>query len=102
MSTATKRRKKTTSITLYTKRWFNRSCGNTYHSVTIFVNGEQVHRVDFAYGYGQQYEWTAKSWLAKNGYLKTIQDNESLWRYCETHKIHYMTFVSDVGRKKDL
>ncbi len=98
----TKRRKKTKTITLDAKRWFNKSCGNTYHSVNILVNGQQVHQVEFAYGYGQQYEWTARAWLAKNGYLKDIEDNESLWRYCDDHKIHLMQFVSDVGRKKDL
>lgn len=98
----TKRRKKTTSITLDAKRWFNRTCGSTYHSVTILVNGQSVHQVEFAYGYGQQYEWTARQWLAKNGYLKGIEENQSLWRYCDDHKIQLLNFVSDVARKKDL
>lgn len=97
-----RKKTKTKTITLDAKRWFSKSVGSTYHSVTILVNGKQVYRVDFAYGYGDQYQWTAAKHLASLGHLPGIRSPESLWRYCDRMKIHLMNFVSDVGRKKDL
>lgn len=97
-----RKKTKTKTITLDAKRWFSKSVGSTYHSVTILVNGKQVDRVDFAYGYGDQYQWTAAKHLASLGHLPDIRSPESLWRYCDRMKIHLMNFVSDVGRKKDL
>lgn len=46
-------------IVVVGRRWFDKQGGNTYHSVTVFVNGSQVGRVPFAYGYDSHYLQTA-------------------------------------------
>lgn len=89
------------SIVLHGRRWFRRGPGNTYHSVEIIVDGETVHIVPYAYGYGQQYEHTARQWLKREGYLPGIGD-EVLWRYCDRVGCKYLSDVEDVRRRKDL
>jgi hypothetical protein len=94
-------------LQVFGRRWFNRSCGNTYHSATIYVDGDCVHKIDFAYGYGNHYEETSLQWLEKNGYLPGLihhrnGSHEGLWRYCERNGIKYRQDVTDVQRKKDL
>ena len=101
------RKLKVRSITVFGRRWFERTNGNTYHSALILVNGEHVHKIEFAYGYSNQYEWNARQWLADNGYLPGIESidgrpGESLWRYCERLGISYVSEVVDVARKRDL
>lgn len=95
------------SIMVVGKRWFSRGPGNTYHSANIYVDGKQVHRIDFAYGYGDQDVWNAAKWLEQNGYMpgRENYDNggaEAIWRYCEKNGIQFSYEVSDVQRKKDL
>ena len=95
------------SIILIGRKWFHKGPGNTYHSVSIYVDGKMVHKVDYCYGYGNQWEWTGAEWLNKNGYVDLERfegtgGHESLWRYCEKHSIAYSCEVTDVQRKKDL
>lgn len=102
-----KRRNPTKSITIIGRRWFERTNGNTYFSADIFVNGEQVHRIDFEYGYGSFYKQASTEWLYKNGYLPGLEQrengsSESLWMYRDRKKITLVDSVTDVQRKKDL
>lgn len=46
-------------IIITVKKWFQRSFGNTYHSVSISKNGEFVDYISFRYGYGDHYLNTA-------------------------------------------
>lgn len=94
-------------IRLLGRRWFQRTYGNTYHSVEIWIDGEQVHKVDKSYGYDSQYLESAKKWLDKEGYLPTLEHynyggSESLWRYCLRNNICFINQVFDVEREKDL
>lgn len=89
------------------RRWFQRGPGNTYHSVTIFRDGEQIAYLPFAYGYGDQYIQTALDWLEDNGRIPAriphpaTGGKESGTRYLrEVLGIDYE--VHDVDRKKDL
>ncbi len=96
-----------TSLVIVGRRWFERTNGNTYHSAEIIVDGKCVHKIDYAYGYGQQYCHNAKIWLHQNGYLPELETRdgtpgESLWRYCERKGIVFTDTVTDVRRKKDL
>lgn len=85
------------------RRWFQKSCGNTYHSAEIFVDGKQIEGVSYAYGYGNHYLTTALKKLQEQGFLKDMDESKkSLWRYCEDNGIDFYYNVSDVGRKKDL
>jgi hypothetical protein len=100
-------KRKMSSLVLVGRRWFGRTNGNTYHSCEIIVDGNCVHKIDYAYGYGRQYEDNAKIWLDQSGYLPGREKRdgtpgESLWRYCERHSIIYTNTVTDVQRKKDL
>jgi hypothetical protein len=95
------------SIMLIGRRWFEKTNGNTYHSVSIYVDGKPIGKVDFRYGYGDQWQWTGCEWLERNGYLPGIEHfknggSESIWRYCERHGITFSSEVTDVQRKKDL
>lgn len=99
--------KRMSSLTLIGRRWFNRRCGNTYHSVEIIVDGNCVQKIDYSYGYGEQYEDTAKNWLDAHGYTPGREKRdgtpgEALWRYCERKGIIFTRTVTDVQRKKDL
>ena len=84
------------------KRWFQKSYGNTYHSVKAFVDGKLVVNVPYCYGYDSQYIQTAENGLAKLGYLSDMEHYEPLHRYCERKGIIYTTDVANVTRKRDL
>ena len=88
---------KPNNLHISARRWFQKTYGNTYHSVNIYIDGQMVHRVPFAYGYGEQWLQTAIDWLRLNGYpdaeYGTLYLRETLGGtyQCE-----------DVQRKRDL
>lgn len=107
------KRKKTRSIVIIGRRWFDRVNGNTYNTAQIIINGETVHSLPFDYGYGDNYADRAQQWLTDNGYLPdragTGNDDqtkwtphEPMWKYCKRMNIKYIYTASNVGRKKDL
>ena len=90
---------KTDYFVIDAKRWFDRVNGNTYHSVSVYKNGELLDRVSFTYGYGSHYEQTALELLQKNGITK----QEIFWKFKEEiGRDRVMVFCNDVKRKKDL
>lgn len=94
------------SITIRGRRWFQKTYGNTYFSCEIFVNGENVHNIDYQYGYGNQYSWEAAKWLDQNKYIKLEHfsngGTEALWTYCDKNNIDLYDTVIDVQQKRDL
>lgn len=90
------------TLELHGCRWFNKKKGSTYHSVNIMVDDEQVHKIDYAYGYGDQWMDSAANWLEVNGKLPDHTKNEALWRYCERKRIKFTYTINDVAKKKDL
>jgi hypothetical protein len=97
----------TQTIHIEGRRWFQRTYGNTYHSVRIFRDGEQVAYLPFQYGYGEQYLQTAFDWLAANGMPELAEryDNGAR-KYFGTQYLrevlHGTHSVIDVTRKGDL
>lgn len=93
------------TILVQGRRWFDRTYGNTYHSVLVEVDGEVVGIEPFAYGYDEQYIQTAENMLVDKGILpKFTYDNGfnyGLRRVCDELGIELTTTVTD-GRKKDL
>ncbi|MGL5281306.1 MAG: hypothetical protein ACRC8W_06020 [Plesiomonas shigelloides] len=109
------------------KRWFQRSYGNTYHSVNVaaVVSRETANRLDpiaypitqrnsdvwidlgyvgFAYGYDRGFEQTALSIL-----IEAVSDAPQEWKQnsyaCQVAtalNVPYTESVYDVSRKKDL
>lgn len=92
------------TITVIGKRWFERVNGNTYHSVSVYVDGDCIGNVPFTYGYDRHYQQTALELLKKHfEYSNDYQDNHSaLWRAVENAGDFLVDSVSDVQRKKDL
>lgn len=112
-------------ISVTGKRWFQRSYGNTYHSVNVavLVDVSVANRlcasqygnksgnvwidlayVGFAYGYDRGFEQTALSAL-----IETVKDAPATWRNmsyarqaAEDLGVVYTENVYDVIRKKDL
>lgn len=90
------------ALTVIGRRWFNKTFGNTYHSVIALVDGQEVVSIPYAYGYGNQWEWNALAALKARGLLPGVKEVESLWSYCERMGVIYTSTVTDVPRKKDL
>lgn len=94
------------------KRWFQKTYGNTYHSVEVFERGKnKVFKVPFVYGYGEHYKVTASKLISENfpEVLKILGDDAKLslnyWRNLEKleqNDIIIIFNVNDVNRKKDL
>ena len=113
--------RKVTRIEIQAKRWFERTNGNTYHSVDVYANGVHVGSEPFAYGYDEQYMQTAHDILQRAGiYRKTVVYDtlhpqlQQMWRdvqqgeYWEfeldkrNNRDKFIINVEDVKRKKDL
>lgn len=89
------------------RRWFQRTYGNTYHSVRIFRDGAEIAYLPFAYGYGNQFLQTAFDWLGHNGMPELLEEhgNGSRKHYGTQYLREVMggTYsVIDVERKRDL
>lgn len=78
------------------KRWFQKSYGNTYHTVTVLVNGEEL-KSGITYGYGNHYLTTAAELLKANSY-NIPSDNGKAFAMMTK----YEHTATDVKRKKDL
>lgn len=76
------------------RRWFQKSYGNTYFSVDIYLHDVLLHSIPFQYGYDRQYYFVAIKWLEENGYIKKADKNNETYTIDES--------VTDVKRKKDL
>lgn len=88
--------KKINTLEVIGKRWFQKSYGNTYHTTTIIVNGEEI-KSGIKYGYENAYLQTAADLLRANGYELPSDSLEAFRMVCE-----YPHSVKDVKRKKDL
>jgi len=106
-SAKSKPAKKYPQIHIEGRRWFQKTFGNTYHSVRILVDGKQVCYLPFTYGYCEQFLQTAWEWLAANGFpeLDERHANGSRKNYGTQYLRDVMGgsySVIDVQRKKDL
>jgi hypothetical protein len=97
--------------TVIVKRWFQKSYGNTYHSVRIFKGNELIAEQPFTYGYGDHYKQTTLELLQDKGLFfetgKSLSsgidsDFYDFIQYCRENPDFIVYHVSDVNRKKDL
>ena len=65
MSDTTLRRGDT--ITIDGREWFDKTYGNSYCSARVSINGTEVGRVPFGYGYGNAYRQYAMELLTELG-----------------------------------
>ncbi len=84
------------------RRWFQKTYGNTYHSVTVTVDGAQIGRVDFAYGYGDQYVQSAYDILREKGFFPQSAEHWDIEQYKRDNRKKFHITCTDVGRRKDL
>jgi len=75
------------------RRWFEKTNGNTYHSVTLHMKDGTIEYMPYAYGYEEQYLQTAYDMMG----IKPYEGTRGLR---EKYNITYS--VADVARKKDL
>lgn len=89
------------------RRWFQKTYGNTYHSVAIYKDGQQLVYLPYQYGYGEQWLQTAWEWLGHNGYPELLERNANgSYKNYGTQYLREVlkgTYsVVDVQRKRDL
>lgn len=85
------------SLHIEGRRWFQRTYGNTYNTVRIFKDGQQVAFLPQEYGYGDHFLQRAVDWLRRNGYPSAEYGTQYLREVlCGTYS------VIDVQRQKDL
>lgn len=94
------------SIRVVGRRWYNRSCGNTYHVADVYVDEELLGTFGPRYGYGEQYEQTAMDALVNARCIPkpdyATAEHAAPWRYYDKLGIAYTRTVYDVKRKRDL
>ena len=80
------------------KRWFQKTCGNTYHSAYVYNSDNKLlGSVVGAYGYGNDCLQTASDILRKH--LKS-KSKKNYWQFLKLKKCIYE--IHDVNRKRDL
>jgi hypothetical protein len=92
-------------ISVSGKKWFQKSCGNTYHSAQVVIvadDGTQTElRTDYSYGYGNQWYWTAMELVNKHLKLSTTITDTPAW--LRKHDIAVIdNGYTQVSRRKDL
>ena len=86
------------------KRWLERTNGKTYYSAVAIYNGQEIARIDFAYGYGDQWLYEICKAVKCNDFAMAEGNHPTVWlRSLERdHGVATFYSVSDVNRKKDL
>lgn len=99
--------KKPNSVIIRGRRWFQKSYGNTYNTVSIEIDGREVTNLPMEYGYGDYYLQRAGDWLEANGYMPNRKHYpngvaEPVWSYFQDRGISCEYDVIDVKHKRDL
>ena len=88
------------------RRWFQRTYGNTYHSVRIYQGNALLVCLPYQYGYGEQYIETAIQWLEDNGHIAKRERYSNGGKPSGTLYLRETLQASysciDVGRQRDL
>lgn len=87
------------------RRWFDRTAGNTYHSVRIYANNSEVAHLPFQYGYGEHWLQTAFDWLEAQGYIERPHFDNGSTEYGTVYlreRLNGTYNLVDVTRKRDL
>ena len=95
-------------VTIRAARWFQKSCGNTYHSVYIAMPDGTTLNAPYSYGYGEQYMDTALDLIRQH--LEGPGANERahaeglqrIHEYLAPRGMWAEITCSDVERKRDL
>jgi hypothetical protein len=86
------------SVHIEGRRWFQKSCGNTYNTVRIWEGPNLVVTLPETYGYGDDCLYRACDWLQHHGY-PALTTGATLYLR-EVVEASYS--VIDVSRERDL
>jgi hypothetical protein len=82
MKTTTETQTNIKSLFIEARLWFDKTYGNTYHSVRLEANGLSIGQVPMTYGYDRHFEYTALEYLKdfglvseKTRYLSELKKN---------------------------
>lgn len=79
------------SIYLSTYRYFDKTGGNTYFSSRLYIDGEEVARLPFQYGYETADQTAAMTALAAKGYTRP-EMGQSLYSFArENDAVLYLS-----------
>ncbi len=84
------------------RRWFQKSYGNTYHTVRIFAGSECIYTSGKHYGYDEQYLQTAFDWMLDNGYPELGDRGRMAGTRFLREELDGTYSVIDVARERDL
>lgn len=87
------------NITIDARRWFQRTYGNTYHKVRVYVDNEFVGESPFTYGYGEQYLMSAFDILSEYG-MFPYERTKELVTVNKGKKNEYQTPKESINRHK--
>ena len=89
------------SIFVEGRLWFDKTGGNTYHSVRIEINGQTVKQIGLTYGYEHAYQDTALVWLKSYGLVS--EDVRSLFElrsHTEIYTVSYYTLKRELWKSE--
>jgi hypothetical protein len=98
-------------ISIFAKRWFEKTNGNTYHSVKVYADGKLLGFKPFAYGYDEQYLQSAFEILQEAKIYPNTEERlksgikKDYYQFMQDMREHRENFVvecADVARRKDL
>jgi hypothetical protein len=87
------------SLFIEGRLWFDKTGGNTYHAVKIEANGQVIKYLPRCYGYGNQYQETALTWLKSYGLVsEDTRDIRELREYADIYLVSYQTRLRDLWK----
>jgi hypothetical protein len=98
-------------IQIIGRKWFDRTYGNTYHTVEVYVNNKFIAKSPITYGYGDHFVQTAFEILQEKGIFKKTGErlgsgiDKDFYEFqTKTRRDPGMVLISctDVTRKRDL
>lgn len=101
--------KQFSEITIHGRRWFRRSAGNSYNTVSIYIdgteNGRQQFELSMTQGGGDYWQQRAIEWLSDNGWIICPAGTFSKIQYplyTDRQALGIRCDVVEVTRKRDL
>ena len=89
-------------VEFWAKEWFQKSYGNSYFAVKVYVNDKLVGESGMTYGYGTQYEDEGMKILKKAGYLRGVKASMPRSYFRQRKGVKYVGSISTVKTERAL
>ena len=90
------------NIRVEDRRWFQKTYGNTYNSVRIFIDGKPVVTLPEDYGYDSYYMQWAAEWMNQQGLTPGNEGRAYLSIWCQENGVDLYDDCLDVSREREL